>query len=269
MSPTKSKRILKGQVFSLNDLKQYLRQEAKSNKRLYHYTTYESIIEIIKNKSFQLTRLDLLNDKAEKKLGFHDDSFENYVISFTQEKEYISMWAMYGKASGIKLRLDFDNAIFKNISPSIYTNPETMAMQHFYDKADLWDMDNPNVVLSDIGYIDKRANKIKHNTNPFDFLPSKYDLSSLTGLIKYDAWEFEKETRLKIRLSGDRTLKDYGYPEHIYYSISDELIKSFHITFNPWMSNNLKNEIRKSLNALSGYELLYSDSGDDGEVSEL
>lgn len=155
------------------------------------------------------------------------------------------------------------------MSPSIYTNVKAMAKQPIYSPADLWNMDNPSVVLSNIGYIDKKANKIKHNTNPFDFLPSKYDLGLLTGLIKYDAWEFEKETRLKIQLSGDRTLKDYGYPEHIYYNISDELIKSFHITFNPWMSSNLKKEIRKSLNDLSGYELLYNDSDDDGEISEL
>lgn len=96
MNSTKDKRFQKRQVFTVEELKQYLRQEAKSNKRLCHYTTFKSIIEIIKNKSLQLTRLDLLNDKAEKKLGFHDDSFENYIISFTQEKEYISMWAMYG-----------------------------------------------------------------------------------------------------------------------------------------------------------------------------
>ena len=131
------------------------------------------------------------------------------------------------------------------------------------------DMNNSLAVLSDIGYIDKKTNQIKHNTKPFEFWPDKYGLGTLTGLIKYDAWEFEKETRLKIQLYRDRTLKDYGYPEHIYYSISDELIQSFHITFNPWMSTNLKNEIRKSLNNLSGHELSYSDSDDDGEVSEL
>ena len=269
MITAKDKQIQKRQVFSVKELKQYLRQKAKANKRLYHYTTYESIIEIIKNKSFQLTRLDLLNDKAEKSLGFHDDSFENYIISFTQGKEYISMWAMYGKASGIKLRLDFDNTIFKKLPPIIYKNGKTKNTQKIYDAVDLWDMDNPTVVLSDIGYIDKRANKIKHNTNPFDFSLSKYDLDLLTGLVKYDAWEFEKETRLKIQLSGDRTLRDYGYPDHIYYVITDELIRSFHITFNPWMSSNLKDEIRKSLNNLVGFELSYSDSDDDGEVSEL
>ena len=269
MYPNNEKRINKGQVADARDLKQYLRQQANSNKRLYHYTTYESLLEIIKNKSFRLTRLDLLNDKAEKKLGFQDDSFENYVISFTQGKEYVSMWAMYGKASGIKLRLDFENVVFRKIHPMAYITGKKNEIVPILDHVDTWSMNNPNVVLSDICYVDKRTKALKHNTKPFDFTASEYDLEEMTGLIKYDAWEFEKETRLKVQLSGSRTLKDYGYPEHIYYSIPPELIKSFHVTFNPWMSKSMKEEIKKSLCSIANYNIPCDDSDDDGEISEL
>ncbi len=97
----------KSVVYSHEDLQIYLQEKAKESQRLYHYTTYESLICILKNKSFRLSRLDLLNDRAEQKLGNLDNETQNYIMSFTREKEYVSMWAMYGKPSGIKIRLDF------------------------------------------------------------------------------------------------------------------------------------------------------------------
>ena len=110
--------IAKKDVKTVNDLQCYLQEQTNKADRLYHYTTYESLLCILKNKCFRLSRMDLLNDKAEIKLGKSNEHIRNYIMSFTREKEYVSMWAMYGKASGIKLRLDFPKEQFSKATLS-------------------------------------------------------------------------------------------------------------------------------------------------------
>ena len=93
----------------------------------------------------------------------------------------------------------------------------------------------------------------------------------MTGFIKYDAWEFEREVRLRTRLQGyDLDNSNHGNTlRYIFAGINETLISDFGITFNPWISSELKEEIKKSLNALTGCELKYADSQNDGEVTEL
>ena len=107
------------------DLQIYLQECAEKSDRLYHFTTLESILCIIRNHSFRLTRMDLMNDKAEKNLGNQRDQSKNYVMSYTRDKEYVSMWAMYGNPSGIKLRLDFDRrALQRCINDNFFFDSE-------------------------------------------------------------------------------------------------------------------------------------------------
>lgn len=267
-----AKEIKKSEVYSTDDLKTYLSQKAVQNNRLYHYTTYESLLSILSNKSFRLSRLDLMNDKAETSLGFHDDSFKNYSMSFTQDKEYVSMWAMYGKSSGIKIRLDFDNKIFAKMPKNIYIDHGKQNRIIATDSQSLWDesYNNYPIQLSDVVYLDKKDKTLRHNARPFEtgIIGDNKTIEEMTGFIKYDAWEFEKETRLKVKLSENK-ISIETLPKYIFIGISEELIKSFHITFNPWMSSLMKNEIKESLNRVSGFELSFDDSDDDGEISEL
>lgn len=267
------KSIKKNEVYSSEDLLVYLSDKAKENKRLYHYTTYEALLSIIKGRSLRLSRLDLLNDKAEQKLGYHDERLKNYVISFTQEKEYVSMWAMYGKASGIKIRLDFDTKCFRNCINDFYFDSDKKNRLSFYHVNALFgkgDASEP-IRFSDVAYLDKANMILKHNTRSFssDLYVDRNLIDKLTGFVKYDAWEFEKETRLKVQLNEDRYSIDRKLPEYIYCGITEDLIRSFHVTFNPWMTPILKEEIRKSLHGVAGFEIECSDSVDDGEITEL
>ena len=231
------KSIKKNEVYSSEDLLVYLSDKAKENKRLYHYTTYEALLSIIKGRSLRLSRLDLLNDKAEQKLGYHDERLKNYVISFTQDKEYVSMWAMYGKASGIKIRLDFDTKCFRSCINDFYFDSDKKNRLSFYHVNALFgkgDASEP-IRFSDVAYLDKAKMILKHNT----------------------------------QLNEDRYSIDRKLPEYIYCGITEDLIRGFHVTFNPWMTPLLKEEIRKSLCSLAGFEIQCSDSTDDGEITEL
>ena len=70
-----------------------------------------------------------------------------------------------------------------------------------------------------------------------------------TGLIKYDVWEFEQEIRLKAALKERLyTVSREPSPEYIYAGIDKELIQDFHITYNPWMSPEMKDVVKNSLN---------------------
>ena len=183
------------------------------------------------------------------------------------------MWAMYGKASGIKLRLDFDTKLFVNNLDSFYYDSGKKNKLAIFRVNNLLGpgYTNEPVKFSDVAYLDKKSMEIKHNTRPFPetLLVDDNLIEKLTGFIKYDAWEFEKETRLVVQLRDDRNTIDKKLPERIYCGITDDLIKSFKVTFNPWMSPLLKEEIEKSLENIAGFKIDCIDSNDDGETTEL
>lgn len=267
------KKQQKNDVTNYENLRSYLIDQAESSQRLFHYTTFEALLSIIEGKTLRLSRLDLLNDKAEQKIGQHNDIIKSYIISFTKKKEYVSMWAMYGKSSGIKIRLDFSTSAFLKSIDKFYYDSEKTKLVTFNKSKKLFDLpDKPfdPIQLSDVAYLDKDKMKIRHNSGVINGLDVDEKLiDKMTGFIKYDAWEFEKETRLRVQLNKTVTNTEESLPNYIYCAISDELIKSIHITFNPWMTPLLKKEIKKSLNSLCGFDVPCDDSADDGEITEI
>ena len=145
--------INKGDVRTVHDLQIYLQERTSAAERLYHYTTYESLICILKNKSFRLSRMDLLNDRAEQKLGRIDEQSKNYIMSFTRDKEYVSMWAMYGKPSGIKLRLDFNRKLLvKAINNNFFMDSLKTKKINLYSSQSPEMFTKKDFLISDIVY---------------------------------------------------------------------------------------------------------------------
>ena len=195
-----SNRLRKNQVSSASDLFRYLKQISRSTKRIYHYTSYESLLIILRNKSLRLTRLDSMNDKAEQKLISGTETDQNYIISFCNDQtEYVSMWAMYGKASGIKVRIDFTSGSLEAISKENYFFDSNLTKKIPITSGGKLPFLDRDTQISDVVYLNKQRKNIKHNTNPFPKLIYNEKLrQQLSGFIKYDAWEFEKERRLKV-----------------------------------------------------------------------
>ena len=246
--------------------------------RLYQYTTFDSLMSIIKNKAFRLSRTDFLNDKAELKLGNSDKAKHHYVMSMTESKEYVSMWAMYGRPSGIKVRVSFSRDIFLNIIDNLkdFSGFSQKVIPEYYidekgflRKAELATCDlgfveqKETIRFANVVYYDKRKNTLNLGGRPLtryiNFDEKKIDV--LTGFVKYVAWEFEREKRLLIELNDNSR-------EYIFLPINNELIHSFEITFNPWMTNEMKETIKNRLNELAGVKLKYNDSINDGEIDE-
>ncbi len=262
--------ISKKDVRSCQDLQVYLSSQLKSDQRLYHYTSYASLVSILKYKSLRLTRIDLLNDKAEVKLSESSGYEQVYIMSFTQEKEYVSMWAMYGALSGIKLRVDFSMVkLINSIDNNFYRDDRRRNKINVLgrDEKHKGYFSKKDFLISPIVYIDKKQNLLRYHENYFKNLT--YDESmrfDLKGFLKYDVWEFEREIRLRVRACAG---EESCCPEYIFAGINDDLIKDLRITFNPWISEDMKEEIKKSLNHLAGFELEYSDSEHDGEIANL
>ena len=266
--------INKVDVHSVNELQIYLQEKSVSAERLYHYTTYESLICILKNKSLRLSRMDLLNDKAEQKLGRLDEHTQNYIMSFTRDKEYVSMWAMYGRPSGIKIRLDFNRKLFVDaINNNFYFDSLKTRKIMLYSSKNPEMFAKKDFLISDIVYFDKKTKELRHNENGFKNISAANDtIDKMTGFIKYDVWEFERETRLRVKMhNGFNNITNSmdNVPKYVYAGISDDLIKDFHITFNPWLSNDMKEEIKKSINSLVGFEIKCDSSQHDGEITDL
>lgn len=266
--------LRKNDVKTTEQLKKYIDDITRSEvKRLYHYTTYESLLKILKFRSIRLSRIDLMNDKAEQALSKSNINEDRYILSFTNNsKEYVSMWAMYGKASGIKLRIDFPIQVFRSsINDNFFFNEQCTDKIPIYKIATNF-VTKKDFIINDVIYYDKQNNKIKHNTNPFNYLEvMDSDIDSMAGFIKYDAWEFERETRLSVLLENIRINDDIknNNIRYIYARINDELIKNMGITYNPWISELLKTELQKSIDEVANYELNHNLSANNGEIAEI
>jgi len=261
-----SNSLKKDDVKNASELFQFINR--RSSGRIFHYTTYESLITIIKSQSFRLTRLDLLNDKAEQTLisGFETD--QNYIMSFcNSEKEYVSMWAMYGKSSGIKIRLDLSSKNLERVSFDNYFFDSNLTKNIPINSGKGTPFLDRDIQLSDVVYLDKDTNSIKHNNNPFPNLVVDESLKKqLSGFLKYDAWEFEKERRLKITLNDDHQKNS---PQYIFMKLPDDFFSDFSITYNPWVSKLLQEELIETLNRVTGREVTQRLSSNYGEISEL
>ncbi len=126
-------------------------------------------------------------------------------------------------------------------------------------------------LISDIVYIDKDKKQFRHNEDSFpNIVAEQSAIEDLAGFVKYDAWEFERETRLRVRVgSGIYNTTIDQYLTHIYAGLDDELIKTFHVTFNPWLTDEMKKVVRESLRSAAGFDIPCSNSINDGEIGEL
>ena len=251
------------EIKNYTDMAVYLKEKAYEATRLYHYTTYESLLNIIDSKSFRLSKINLLNDKKEMDFG---NNKEYFILSLTGNKEYISMWSMYGKPSGIKIRIDFPKKPLKKCleKSNIYEDSE-LRISYFNKTAPLLTIDKrfdvEDCTLCSVAYLDKDKKSFKYNGKEFsDIAVTDNSLDYMSGFIKYDCWEFEKEIRVRVKAIAN-SKNDY-----VYIKLSDELLEGIAVTFNPWMPDKFKKMIRDNLDKK---KIMCCDSSYDGQINEM
>ena len=117
-------------------------------------------------------------------------------------------------------------------------------------------------------YYDRKKRAFRVEGSPIKTITVNDNMiQSLAGTIKYDAWEYEKETRLAVVLHHDHPDTPQKDIKYIYAGLNDEFIKSTKIRFSPWISDDVQNELSKSIKDLSGYNLDCRRSDLHGELS--
>ncbi len=246
----------------------------KQDSKICHYTSYESLIMILKNRSLRLSRYDLMNDIAEKELSKCPDGDCRYIISFTgTTSENVAMWALYGKHSSLKLRIDFPRkALLNTVNDNFYFDPIKNRKIPLYniDRVPS-DYTKKMFTLSDVVYYDRNKNLLKyHGITLHNIMVSQDTINQLAGTIKYDAWDYEKEARLAVVLHKNEEEKhEFQNLTHIYAGITDEFIKGITITYSPWINEAVFEELKNSIDALAGIPLNHSYSKLQGEITEL
>lgn len=251
---------------------------ALSRTNFYHYTNFESFLKIISTQKLKFNRIDLVNDQTEKTY-FKEEEFAKlvFIACFTYSSdENIPIWHMYtGDSQGLRLGFHLKTPPFKPAfsltkeNVIAIENNQPISLSHYSD----W---HPTLSQRDIIYhnndltpynlwLEKPPTLLKEHPSQSRYM---YNLTS-TSMLKDTAWTFEEETRLTVIL---RTTKDNISIPNINFlliPIDFEVLDSISITFSPWMSDELKCMVKKSIqHYLSNFssKFIYNDSRFEGSI---
>jgi len=168
------------------------------NKRIYHYTTLNSLKCILENKTIRLTALNKMDDLLEGMNPDFANVAENYYVSSWSEssEENIPLWHMYtDRMKGVRIEADFDFLEIEEDEQSRVINVTNPAAVIFKVRS------SNNDFLTPVIYQDHVSSSITGgrgyiNTNFYD-----------VGRVKPISWEFQKEIRFRLYGCSKKHLK--------------------------------------------------------------
>lgn len=240
------------------DLEIFLKDKSKTHKRFNHYTTSSVLNLILKNKTLKLTRGNSrsLNDWHERNSKgveeewnktyiacFASDNYEKNIdeITVNYDSESMAMWGLYGfpskeavritiprkemlrfiNCSRAKLRKNKNIIFTEGIREAVYAVSKDMIK---------------SIILTDVFYVKGTDKDIippeqKHIQTVLQFntynLHEYFQKRDFTGFVKNYAWNYEKETRIIVKLNKPID------KEFLYIELPDDVIRSFQITLGP------------------------------------
>lgn len=221
---------------------------------LAHYTSVDALKKILSKKQILFNRIDRVNDGLESKL------FENPEVSHlvfvscfnTQDCESVPMWMIYGK-SGKSVRIEFElkgrnfAESFFDPKRQTYDSKENL-IYRFKDKPANLDW-GYTVKVKDVVYNYQLIKQEPISLNDVVVESGKpeyhgYNILPM-GAIKREEWGYEHECRLIAYLRT--THDDVEIPDIEYFlaPITFDNIKRISITYNPWMDDCTKDEIKQ------------------------
>lgn len=180
--------------------------EKDKKRKLYHYTSIENLLLILKTKSICFSSLENVDDMEEKETGDLQNFGRFYYVSCWNKssRESIPLWTMYSQdMTGVRIELpEFPFKSFKYSKGEYGFETDTIEyvdMEKLYKNNKMSVIDG-GIKLYDIEYTDDESllyPKIK-NLNVERLL--KYDFSKL-GRYKRSNWSFQEECRYGIFLA--------------------------------------------------------------------
>lgn len=242
-------------------------ERLKKAAHLYHYTKLSSMIDIIKSGYWVMRSPKYMNDVFE----FENWSPYNwsgvFFASFMgEQKENIGMWSMYAQpwTDGVKIaigRTAFKNWI-KNINTVYKADPRTYEVDEYtiFEIGKRATIKCNAVAYSNFDGTDNGKNEsIRCGQAVNEQLRKGTGNPLLAGYIKNDAWDYEREIRLRVDL--DKSIDC----EAVAIKVPSELINAMTIVKGPRFNGNLCERIQAEL----GRGLLTDESLFFGKIKEV
>jgi hypothetical protein len=247
---------------------------------LYHYTSVEVLLAILRTNTIRFKRLDLMNDPLE---GFSEvfSSEKKFVFSSSwsaQSTEALHMWKMYNNFKGVRLRMPVDlfnhgkQMVIEKIGELGNFLIKSTLNKTYYEK-----FRNPSL-LESLDMIKEMEIKCVYGPTMVDYVPNQEALSCdivefmendvqkinlhLIGQKKIDHWCYEKEYRF--RLFGNDSIIIFGGPmgvkheyimafpitQYLDIQFREDSLEGVEILLGPWTSPEDKTMIENELSAL-------------------
>lgn len=216
---------------------------------LYHYTKLPNLIKMLQGKYWHLGNAQTMNDLVEYNNGDPARWNNIFFASFMADaKESIGMWSMYSQPweKGVKI------AIPKQAAKQ-WVESCTEIFEVSLDDYKLTGRSIPvnqinTIRLSAVAYSNAASLETLEdeeilscgrqiNTN----IKRAINIPELTGYIKDNAWDYEKEIRLKAEFNNVYHFKK------VAVALSDDVIDSMVITASPLFKGDLLGEIKKEV----------------------
>ena len=191
---------------------------------LYHYTSLEALIAILRNRTIRFTRLDRMNDPFEGYNSILLDFRNNVFISSwtAEESDALPMWKLYTDLKGLRLRMPIDLfnqsknlEVVQNYSgdfqmrsvlgkPYIIKTKPASIKKNFEGDMTFRNVYGPTKVdyFSTKEQLEDGILKLKKQPT-FDLFEIKIHL---LGQRKLDYWNFEKEYRFSVAYGNARIM---------------------------------------------------------------
>ena len=244
-----------------------------------HYTNLNALLSILRNKELKATRIDLLDDRNEgeylKSLMEHNDSFP-YIVSLNHEKdENISLWYMYTRPeTGVRVSFTVKKRSYSfrqgliDFERSVKAYPISGSFDEyaFCPKR----LETPIGIytsIKDVVFDDKEVTE-----NPATMGATATNVTALAST-KSKEWAFLNESRIvaefrSLELCSDNSTKVFEIENYQYLMIPIHFdqIENIHITFGPWMGEELKKVIREYFSKIDA-PITFEDSKFSGIIT--
>lgn len=211
------------------------RRRLEHSEYIFHYTSAEVVINMLKKKEWHLGSALFMNDRLEYDNGDLKLWPNIFFSSFmTEDVESIGMWSMYAQPwhSGVIIRIP--SCIARDWIKSIQVIKEIDQYSKLFTGRSIQVETDSTVKLSSVVYCNTdrirtsdTPEKLTWSTASNTNLEGASHIRELTGYVKDLAWSYEKEIRIVARFDNKLSF------QRAAVDISDEIIDSMTLTASP------------------------------------
>jgi len=227
------------------------KEAAKKHKVFYHYTNLESLLSILSSNTFRLTMIGNVNDPEEERRFMDIKKNKVFLACFNHEmNESIPLWKIYAK-DNYGIRIGFSDITFFEKQERYYYKSGEGKQRLPCSK---WGI--REAVLIDVEYDDDPSTHVDYMDSLDTGAKIPYQIN--LGFVKRKAWKFEVETRARVYIDvlkgtfsvmiENRSFEPRNPNiDYIFCELTVEELNQMTITFNPFMSEELKLEVKAAV----------------------